>query len=353
MKRIAVLCEVLAPPLDEGVRIFAGSLAVALSRRVEVAVLGEREARLGSIPIEGVLTDRYFLGSGLAGALTDAHPDALLYVPWTSLTARTLLRVAMLRRRAPGIPVGVVALQPRGTGRLVRLMTRAGRPDVLFATGPEVESDGRALGLPLTRLQGGVDAGRFRPRGEEPLADLRRALGLPASAYIVLHVGHLKRGRGVTALASVQAIDGVQAVLVASTSTGQDGDLRRRLQTSGVRIVDEYLPEIERYYQAADCYLFPVRSSLDSIELPQSVLEAMSCDLPIVVTRFGGLPALLEGAGPGARIVESTEEMPRVVAALKKDRPVPRLRERVSHLTWDAMAGRVIAALDATRGSVR
>jgi len=346
MKRMALICEVLSPPLDEGVRILAARLAREISRRADLLVIGARKAEVFGIEVRGLLHDRWFLGRDLAEALRSWEPEGILYVPWTSLTARTLVRVAVLRRRAPRARLGVMALQPRGAGRLIRLAAWVGRPDLLFALGPKVEADGRSLGLPVCRLEGGVDTDLFRPRGAESTSDLRRALGLPLSAYMVLHVGHLTRGRGIMALASVQALDGVQAVLVASTSTERDPELRRRLQAAGVRVIESYLPAIEDYYRAADCYLFPVESSVDSIELPLSVLEAMACNLPIVTTRFGGLPELLEGGGPGVRFVGSREEIPRQVAALQRDRPAPEVRDRALPLGWDSMAERILAALD-------
>jgi len=347
MRKIAVLCEVLHPPLDEGVRILAAELASALSRRHEVLLLGERDAEVKGMPVRGVLHDRFFAGEALARTLAEERPDALLYVPWTSLTARTLLRVAMLRRRLPGSRIGVIALQPRGAGALSRLAMRIGRPDDLFAVGPEVTRQAEALGIRAVRLEGGVDLDRFRPIGEESPSVLRRGLGLPATAYIVLHVGHLKATRGVLVLKSLQALGGIQALLIASTSTEIDAETRRDLQLAGVRVIDDHLPNVEEYYRAADCYLFPVTSSLDAIELPLSVLEAMACDLPIVTTRFGGIPALLEGSDRGVIFVGSEAEVPRAVLALRKDRSHPGFRSRLRLLTWEAMAARIVESFEA------
>jgi hypothetical protein len=248
MRRIAILCEVMSPPFDEGIRIVASRLACALSGRMEVALLGSEDAQVNGLEVHGVLTDRYFMGGGLARALSKFMPQALLYIPWTSLTARTLFRVGVLGRRAPGIPIGVLALQPRGAGRLSRLLARFGRPDRLFALGPEVERDGLALDLSVCRLTGGVDTDRFKPRGGEPLGDLRRSLGLPVDPWLVLHVGHLKESRGVMALASVQAVEGVQTLLMASSSTDQEPGVRKRLQESGVRVFEQYAENIQEYY---------------------------------------------------------------------------------------------------------
>jgi len=350
MRRIVLVCEVLHPPLDEGVRILAAEIASALARRCDVTLLGSIDSEVRGVPVRGVLTDRYFIGRSLARAIAEARPEAILYIPWTSLTPRTFFRVAILKRRARGAPVGVLAVQPRGSGAIARLAARWGRPDRIFVFGPEVQRQVAAIGLTGERLEGGVDLDRFRPRGEESLADLRRATGLPVSPYIVLHVGHLKASRGVLALKAVQALEGVQAVLACSTSTAAESETRRILQHAGVRVLDWHLPNIQEIYRAADCYLFPVTSSVDAIELPLSVLEAMACNLPIVTTKFGGLPALLEGPHEGVVFLSSEEEIPRVLISLRRDRPRPRLRERVSPLTWEAMAGKILASLAEAAG---
>jgi len=345
VRRLALLCEVLRPPFDEGIRIVAARIAAALAKECEVLLLGEEDAVLDGIPVRGVLTDRFFAGRALADEISRFRPQALLYVPWTSLTARSFLRVRALRHRSGGAPVGVVALQPRGSGWLTRRASRLGAPDRLFAIGPEVERQAEALGLACHRLRGGVDTERFTPLGQTNRPDLRRALGLRSSAYIVLHVGHLKRSRGIEILQKLQAIEGVQTILVASSSTRAEAGTRRNLQAAGVRVIDHHLEAIEEYYRSADCYLFPVTSAVDAIELPLSVLEAMACNLPIVSTRFGGVPALLEGAGPGVALADSAEEIVASVRAFMASPPVPTLRERVMPLTWIAMARRILDSL--------
>ena len=39
----------------------------------------------------------------------------------------------------------------------------------------------------------------------------------------------------------------------------------------------------------SDLYVFPVVNNTEAIDMPLSVLEAMSCSLPVISTRFGGL----------------------------------------------------------------
>lgn len=62
-------------------------------------------------------------------------------------------------------------------------------------------------------------------------------------------------------------------------------------------IIDSYLQSIQEIYQLADVYLFPVMDIKNCIDVPLSVLEAASCNLPIVTTEYGELTAFKEQKG--------------------------------------------------------
>ena len=61
MKRIAILCEVMHAPFDEGIRIFAAGVARSLSKSCETLLVSEKDSELDGHPIHGVLSDRWFL----------------------------------------------------------------------------------------------------------------------------------------------------------------------------------------------------------------------------------------------------------------------------------------------------
>ena len=62
-------------------------------------------------------------------------------------------------------------------------------------------------------------------------------------------------------------------------------------------LIDSYLQSIQEIYQLADVYLFPVMDIENCIDVPLSVLEAASCNLPIVTTEYGELTAFREQEG--------------------------------------------------------
>jgi len=303
----------------------------------------------------------------VAGLLQTFGPDAVIYVPWTSLTARTLLRAWSLRRYARAARLGVLALQPRQVDLMGRMLARRRIPDLVMAVGPGVERQARALRLPCVRIGTGVDAARFRPAASEEREALRRRAGVPLDAFVVLHVGHMKASRGVEVIGETARIPGVVCMMVCSGSTQAEAQMAGRLSDSGVRIVTGHQKRIEDLYRMADAYLFPVTSPLDAIEAPLSVLEAASCGLAIVATPFGALPDLL--AGSSAEVVWS-EKTPEMVTAVRRlvgqRRPRDpdgtagpsglggvtgtgtRTRRPAVAPTWDRVAGDALAALDAS-----
>ena len=359
MKRIALICEVMHEPFDEGIRIFAAELsrALAVSEQMKLLLLSTKDSVVGGMTVHGVLENRYFVSRRLAGSLGSFAPEAIVYVPWTSLTARTLIRVRALKRYAPGRRVALIALQPRPADFLSRLVAGLGRPDIVLAAGPGAMRQAERLGIPSTRVSPGVDLARFRPASAEQRAQLRQRAGIDPRAFVVLHVGHMKESRNIGVIEQLAKLASVACVVVGSTSTMADTRLTGRLRAAGVTVMTHHEDRIEFAYRLADAYLFPVISPLDAIETPLSVLEAAACDLAIVSTPFGGLPDLLGKGEGGVKWAGTSGEMVEVVRGLVAARGASRgatpsaggTRRLVEKLSWAALARQVVAALGGAR----
>jgi len=107
-------------------------------------------------------------------------------------------------------------------------------------------------------------------------------------------------------------------------------------------ILTEYLPHVEHLYQASDAYVFPVTSTDNAIEVPLSVLEALACDVPVVSTRFGGLPRLFgERQHPAVTFVDSPRAL--VEAAIAVSWSPPRGgRALVLDYAWERVAASLV-----------
>jgi glycosyltransferase involved in cell wall biosynthesis len=103
-----------------------------------------------------------------------------------------------------------------------------------------------------------------------------------------------------------------------------------------------YVPNVEWYYQSADCYVFPIVDKEAAITVPLSVLEAMSTNLPIVSTRFGGLTDIFQpcdglkfvSAGLPSELVDAVKSATRL--------PNARTRQQVLPYDWRAVTRRLM-----------
>ena len=154
----------------------------------------------------------------------------------------------------------------------------------------------------------GVDAERFIPINLETRDKLRQKLNLPKDKIIALHVGHLKRDRNLQLLLEAQKGSNIQVVIIGSTTTEQCTNLVMALEEAGCLIIRDYQPQIEHFYQTADCYIFPTIDPKAAVQIPLSVLEAMAVGIPVIATPFGGLPCLFKDK-EGLLFIDETDAL--------------------------------------------
>jgi glycosyltransferase involved in cell wall biosynthesis len=179
----------------------------------------------------------------------------------------------------------------------------------------------------------GVDADRFRPGDRD---SVRSTLGLPGGILLAA-VGRLNREKGfdvaIEALSRIATEQPDAKLLVVG-----DGEERQALHRLAADhgLTDRVLfagPQdqagVTAHLQAADIFLFPtLREEAAPLVLP----EAMACGLPVIASRIGGIPEVVEPAeGPAAGILTrpgSTTELAGALRTLLADKP---LRDELGH----------------------
>jgi glycosyltransferase involved in cell wall biosynthesis len=159
------------------------------------------------------------------------------------------------------------------------------RPD-LAAVAADAEMLEQFIGIDPLRLRSSTAA-------SDPWPALRE-LGRP----IALHVGHLRRNRGLDLLAEAKDIlrDRIEIVVQGSPTFDPDPGVVEELDQVGVHVRRAYVPNLADLYQAADLYLFPGRhEDAGAVELPLGVLEAIACKRPVLANDFGAIAAALDG----------------------------------------------------------
>ena len=140
----------------------------------------------------------------------------------------------------------------------------------------------------------GIDMAQFSPI---PRKQARNQLNLPIEATLVLFVGSLIPRKGVdtllSAIARVMEHDSKVRLIVVG-----EGPLREQLRAQAHDLAIEKMvhfvgrksnQELPSWYSAADMFVLPsLREGT-----PLALLEALSCGLPAIVSRAGGMPELI------------------------------------------------------------
>ena len=139
----------------------------------------------------------------------------------------------------------------------------------------------------------GIDTAVFRPIARR---QARAELGLPADAKILLFVADIlgERRKGLGLL--FQALEGLREVhnLLVVTLGSKPGTQLVAAPHLHLNRIDDPA-RLALVYSAADAFIVP---SLQD-NLPNTVLEAMSCGLPVIGFRVGGIPEMVRDAETG------------------------------------------------------
>jgi UDP-glucose:(heptosyl)LPS alpha-1,3-glucosyltransferase len=187
----------------------------------------------------------------------------------------------------------------------------------------------------------GVDTETFHPRNRERWrGDVRAALGLDESCFVALYVGDWHKA-GVPLLAMLSEVSGVHLLAVTRSNRIRIRDSARDLGVAARLTVLSETRAIERFYAAADVFVFP--SFYDTFGMV--VAEAMATGLPVIVSRAAGAAEWVDPGENGLLLEEPWDHraLSAAVMSLARDHALQiRLSvaaRRTAELhTWDSVA---------------
>jgi glycosyltransferase involved in cell wall biosynthesis len=152
-------------------------------------------------------------------------------------------------------------------------------------------------------IHNGVDINKFLPPANKK--EVKRELGFKTTDVNILSVGRLYARKGLFTLIesmSLVAKKFSNAKLIIA-GKGQSNEMKKLVNYAkklGVRekiIFTGYFPDtkLPKLYQAADIFAF----STFYENLPFAVLEALSSQLPVVTTKVGGIPEMIDDGKNG------------------------------------------------------
>ena len=257
--------------------------------------------------------------------------------------AGTIGRVAALLAGRRGPPIVVHTFHGhvlRGyfgplRSRFFRLLERwlAARTTALIAVSPQVRDDLVALGVApperfvVVRL--GIELEERVAAGHDGRAESRRYLGIEPDRFAVGWIGRMtavKRTDDVLVAFKRLREEGIDAVLCMVGDGPDRPELERRAHELGVvrhTLFLGYQADVAPFYAAFDALVLP--SSNEGT--PVSAIEALAAGRPVVATRVGGVPDVVQEGRDGFLVDPgATDDLAERLTRLARD---PDLRERM------------------------
>lgn len=199
---------------------------------------------------------------------------------------------------------------------------------------------GRLAPDKVVTIHGGIDLSPFRDGAEAERRAGREALGVPADAPLLITVAVLRREKGIQHM--IEALPQVlQAVPEARYLVVGDGEHRAALEELAGRlgVADRVIftglrKDIPDLLAVSDLFVLPTLGDV----LPTVLSEAMAARKPIVASRVGGVPEMVE-EGRNGLLVEPGDPGQLAAACLRllRDRPAA---QEMGRAGWEIAAER-------------
>lgn len=292
---------------------------------VRVVVLQERDgnpaaARLQAegVPVELVSLDKLRRVDQIRSAIRRLRvlgPDVI----HAHLEASTVLAgIAGLVLRVPTVATLHTREHPerfdRASARLwLRNQLLIAAYDRVICLSETLEDDARRHGLrraALTSIGNGIDVGQFDRTKRRPTSHIRAELGIPLSAQLIVSVAVLRAQKGIDRLmrAMVEARTVMPDLSLLIVGDGEERDQLERLSgdlgLSDAVTFTGFRDDVADLLGASDLFVLPTLWDA----LPTVVMEAMAAGLPIVASRVGGLPDMVQDGIEGVLVSPNNEE---------------------------------------------
>lgn len=290
-------------------------------------------------PLVRQLRDRFdvVLGSFL-------YPDGLAAVWMARLLGVPAVMYAL------GSDVNVI---PEIFGVRTQLRLTLPRTERIVAVSRDLADKLVVLGAPAEKvvvIPNGVDRQLFHPQDAKAA---RRELGLPLDGRLILYVGRMEPAKGVEdLLAAFERIipeDPAAHLVLVGTGTLSERCQKAAAAAPGRITVagGRPLAEVSKFLAAADLLTLPSWNE----GTPNVILEALASGRPVVATRVGGIPDLIDRPLLG-ELVEK-RDVPGLATALLRVLRRPHDPQAISAggtVSWDESAAQLLEVLEQAAG---
>lgn len=318
MKRICILGS-YSTRVDEGM----ANVSYYLYHNLRIV----HEAEFSLLDLHDVWTGKFWR------IILSSKVDILHFIPGPTIKIFTLAKILQIFTRSKLV---ISATRP-DLPDFFKKISWLFRPDIVIVQSEKSGNLFKGVDYKTAFIPNGVDTQRFGPVDLPRKLRLRKEYGFEDNDFIMLHIGPLREGRNQKSL--LQFKNEKILLIVSITNPSEEEAYQDFKDSPNVTIWKTYFPNIQDIYAIADVYIFPVFKELSSIDIPLSVLEALSCNLPVITTKFGGLDRILE-AGDGLFFVENETEIKDIITELRKGKIKTNTRQKILklRLSWRDIA---------------
>jgi glycosyltransferase involved in cell wall biosynthesis len=266
------------------------------------------------------------------------RPAIVHYITAPTLKQLVFLKIIQLLNGSRTVVSATQSVLHRS--RFFRMFSFLLKPDVVLVQSQKSEAFFNDIGFRNKFVQNGVELERFIPLEEQKKNTIRKRFGFGVEDFIILHVGPVSHERNQRALVRLQS-SSTKVLLIVSITNPSDNRAYEELTGSKISILRDYFPNIEEIYGMADVYVWPVFNELAGVEIPLSILEAMSCNLPVVTTKYGALNRIFQ-QGNGLFFINNEREIEEIISRIKRKDIEINTRQKVEIMSWREVAHTII-----------
>jgi len=286
-----ILSDCLTSRVDEGCLKIASILAGKIkSVYPETTIISyNREPKFSDYHLQ---LNKLFLNKVLF-KLIKKNSGPILYIPFASNTMASIIRIFILSVFQHKSVNAIFALRYE-MNTIGKILLKVCKCNVVALSYDSYTYYQKIVGCHASYLKTGVNSDIFKPTTSQRKEELKKAYGIPLDKKVILHVGHLKKGRNIDKLLQIDKEYFVLLVVSSVTENERDNSLKNEFQKRpNTKIIFSYIENIAEVYQLSDIYFFPVQQEENCIDVPLSVLEAAACNLPVVSTSYGEIKQLI------------------------------------------------------------